>query len=146
MGVQEILSKFCQLSKFKNLEILKFKKSAESSPKSQARERLRLVIIHDRSSLSPEILENLKEELLGVINKYMEINREDMKVELIKENNMVALACNIPVVQVKRGINLNPKIPSEKIEESSPYPENTKLKELKRNINLPLRRRRIRAK
>ena len=45
-----------------------------SSSKQVAKERLRLVLVHDRVNVSPNLLEALKEDLLEVISKYMEIN------------------------------------------------------------------------
>ena len=43
-----------------------------------ARERLRLVLIHDRASVSPNFLNALKEELIRVIREYMEIDEEPL--------------------------------------------------------------------
>lgn len=67
-----------------------------------AKERLRLVLVHDRASLSPQILVLLKEELIGVISKYMEIDESGLEVNLDRSDNTVALVANIPVKQVKR--------------------------------------------
>lgn len=69
-----------------------------------AKERLRLVLVHDRSSVSPELLEDLKEELIQVISKYMEIDVSEMEVALDREDDSVALVANIPVRQVKRNM------------------------------------------
>ena len=40
--------------------------------KDMAKDRLRLVLVHDRINMSPQVLEALKEDLIKVINKYME--------------------------------------------------------------------------
>ncbi len=45
-----------------------------------AKERLRLVLVHDRSSVSPQLMEHLKEDLLQVISQYMEIDPDGFDV------------------------------------------------------------------
>lgn len=73
-----------------------------SVSKDMAKERLRVVIMHDRASLSPELLMTLKEELISVLNKYMEIDEEGLEVNLDRAENAVALVANIPVKKVRR--------------------------------------------
>lgn len=67
-----------------------------------AKERLRLVLVHDRTNVSPQFLEALKEELIQVISRYMEIEEEHMDVTLQTAENQVALVANIPVKRMKR--------------------------------------------
>ncbi len=70
--------------------------------KDQAKERLRLVLVHDRASLSPGLLESLKEDLIEVLSKYMEIDEPGLEVDFDKNDDAVALVANIPVKNVKR--------------------------------------------
>jgi len=72
------------------------------SSKDVAKERLRLVLVHDRSEMSPQLLENLKEDLLRVIGEYMEIDPEGFLVDLQTRESQVALVANIPVRRMKR--------------------------------------------
>lgn len=74
----------------------------ESPSAEVARERLRLVLVHDRASVSPQFLERLKEDLIRVISEYMEIDTEQLDVHLSTEQNQAALVANIPVRRVKR--------------------------------------------
>lgn len=74
----------------------------DSSSADIAKERLRLVLVHDRTNVSPQFLEALKEELIAVISRYMEIEEESMDVALQSEENQVALVANIPVRRMKR--------------------------------------------
>lgn len=68
-----------------------------------AKERLRLVLVHDRASVSPEFLQLLKNDLIQVISKYMEIDENSLEVNLDSNNNdQVALVANIPVKKMKR--------------------------------------------
>lgn len=74
------------------------------SSKDVAKERLRLVLVHDRSQMSPQLLENLKTDLLRVIGEYMEIDPEGFLVDLQTNENQVALVANIPVRRMKRAL------------------------------------------
>ncbi|HWH69728.1 MAG TPA: cell division topological specificity factor MinE [Candidatus Sulfotelmatobacter sp.] len=74
----------------------------DSSSADIAKERLRLVLVHDRTNVSPQFLESLKEELIAVISRYMEIETEHMDVTLQSGENQVALVANIPVRRMKR--------------------------------------------
>jgi len=74
----------------------------DSSSADIAKERLRLVLVHDRTNVSPQFLESLKEELIAVISRYMEIETESMDVTLQSGENQVALVANIPVRRMKR--------------------------------------------
>lgn len=79
-----------------------FSKEANSTSKSVAKERLRLVLVHDRASVSPQLLQALKADLINVITNYMEIDEEALEVNLDGSENQVALVANIPVKRMKR--------------------------------------------
>jgi len=74
------------------------------SSKTVAKERLRLVLVHDRSGVSPELLQTLKTELIQVISNYMEIDEQSLEVSLDSSENQVALVANIPVKKMKRAV------------------------------------------
>lgn len=69
-----------------------------------AKERLHLVLVHDRANVSPHVLESLKEELIAVISKYMEFDQESIEVSLDRDDESVALVANIPIREVKRNL------------------------------------------
>lgn len=79
--------------------------SSKNSPKDTAKDRLKLILIHDRADLSPELLENIKEELLNVIAKYVEINQNDVEISLTTvsetQGDSPALIANIPIKRIK---------------------------------------------
>jgi cell division topological specificity factor len=75
--------------------------------KDIAKERLRLVLVHDRVNVSPQFMEVLKEDMIKVISNYMEINEKDMEVNLTHTNTQVALIANIPVNRMKRSAITN---------------------------------------
>ncbi|HBC91777.1 MAG TPA: cell division topological specificity factor MinE [Pelotomaculum sp.] len=84
------------------LDLLKRVFSRDSGSKHVAKERLRLVLVHDRSSISPQLLETLRSELIQVISNYMDIDENGLEVSLDSSGNTVALVANIPVVGMKR--------------------------------------------
>lgn len=74
----------------------------ETSSKDRAVERLRLVLVHDRANVSPGLLEMLKEELIEVISKYMDIDEDTMEVTLNSSEFSASLVANIPVKRIRR--------------------------------------------
>ena len=78
--------------------------------KNVAKERLRLVLVHDRADVSPQLLESLKEDLIRVITNYMEIDESALEVNFDNSDNTVALVANIPVVRMKRNAGSVEKI------------------------------------
>ena len=47
-----------------------------------AKKRLQMVLIQDRASVSPEVMEKLRDDIIQVISKYMVINKSDMEISL----------------------------------------------------------------
>ena len=87
------------------LDILKIFNRENMGSKNVARERLRLVLVHDRTSVSPDLLNALKEDLIKVIGNYLEIDEEALLVNLENDESSVALVANIPVKGFKRAAN-----------------------------------------
>ncbi|MBP2625976.1 MAG: Cell division topological specificity factor [Firmicutes bacterium] len=79
-----------------------FGKDAACS-KDVAKERLRLVLVHDRVNTSPQFMEGLKDDMIKVISNYMDINEKTMEVHFAQTEDSVALIANIPVNNMKRG-------------------------------------------
>ena len=57
----------------------------------------------DRTDISPQLLNNLRDEIVTVLTKYMEIDREKIEIDLDRDEQAVALVANIPVIKIKRG-------------------------------------------
>jgi len=70
--------------------------------KDVAKERLQLVLIHDRADISPDILEKLRKDLIQTIGKYLDIDDKRIELEIEREDRSVALVANIPLMGVKR--------------------------------------------
>ena len=74
----------------------------EAGSKDTAKERLRLVLVQDRSNVSPQLMQAIKEDLIKVISKYIDIDESGIEVKLTTEDNAVALDASIPVRKIKR--------------------------------------------
>jgi len=66
-----------------------------------AKERLRLVLLSDHLSLSPEIVDALKTDLLAVISRYVEVDEAGVDVTFEQREHEVAMLANIPIRSLK---------------------------------------------
>ena len=68
-------------------------------PKSAgtAKERLKMVLINDRTDLTPGALEKLKDEILQVISRYVDIDPDTVSIEMTQEGREQRLVADIPV-------------------------------------------------
>lgn len=65
-----------------------------------AKERLRLVLIHDRSTLAPGAMEDLRNELIEVISRHVEVDRGSVRLEIEQEGRSQRLVADIPLKRV----------------------------------------------
>jgi cell division topological specificity factor len=63
----------------------------------KAKERLKLVLIHDRTDITPAMMESLKDELLQVISRYIEINPAAVHITMAQEGREQRLVADIPL-------------------------------------------------
>lgn len=69
----------------------------KQSSSSIAKERLQLVLVHDRSNLSPEQVQTMKDEILEVIARYVDFNREAVTIRLTNQERESILLAEIPI-------------------------------------------------
>lgn len=72
--------------------------------KKTAKERLRLVLIHDRATVSQQTIEAMKRDLIEVISRYLEIDTDELEFKMESQDEKVALVANIPIIDGKKGI------------------------------------------
>jgi cell division topological specificity factor len=71
--------------------------SRNPSSASAAKERLQLVLIHDRTDLTPSQLDILRNELIDVISKYVNIDRQAVRINMSHEGREQRLIADIPL-------------------------------------------------
>ena len=79
----------------------------KKSSSNVAKDRLKMVLVSDRANCSPDVMENIKNDIIQVISKYMEIDAEGLDIQITQTesdgNNgaVPALFANIPIKDLK---------------------------------------------
>ena len=105
---------------FKNIGKKEENKKIQESSKDAAKERLHLVLMQDRANVSADFLELMKQEIIDVIKKYIEVDEKEIDVRLTNKENedgtngAPALYANIPILNIKNDAR---KIGKKEVEE-----------------------------
>ena len=90
--------------------VLKPGQALDESSKDTAKERLHLVLMQDRANVSADFLDLMKQEIIDVIKKYVEVDEKEIDVRLTNQanddgtNGAPALYANIPIVNIKNDL------------------------------------------
>jgi cell division topological specificity factor len=90
-----------------------------------AKERLQLVLIHDRMDISPAVMEKIKDEIIAVISRHVDIHRNGVEINLTQNDRENRLVANIP-------LRNRPGKPIDEFEETPPSPMQLAEKKKKR--------------
>lgn len=71
------------------------------SAKDTACNRLRVVLMQDRTNLTPELMDRMRRELVELLSKYVEMDKEALDLSLEQDGDQVALMLSIPVIRAK---------------------------------------------
>jgi len=74
----------------------------KENSKDDAKNRLKLVLIQDRAMLPSGVLENMKDDILKVLSKYVEIEKSRLNIEVCPYDDdprKIALIANIPIIK-----------------------------------------------
>jgi len=74
---------------------------AEETSKESACNRLRVVLMQDRTNLNPHLLEKMRKELIELLSKYVEMDKEALELNFEQEGEQMALMLSIPVLRAK---------------------------------------------
>ena len=113
------------------------KQEVSSSSKDTAKERLHLVLMQDRANVSADFLDLMKQEIIEVIKKYIEIDENAIDVRLTNKENedgtngAPALYANIPIVNIKE----EAKNELKEVKEAKKEAEQKEKKEQKKESN-----------
>ena len=99
---------------------------SDDASKSVATNRLKLVLMQDRTNLTPKILEQMRGELIDLLSRYVEMDKELLELNFEQEGDQVALMLSIPVIRAKDEEEIEAALNAEKIDsEEEPIPEET---------------------
>lgn len=74
---------------------------AEETAKDTACNRLRVVLMQDRTNLNPQLLEKMRKELIELLSKYVEMDKDALELNFEQEGEQMALMLSIPVLRAK---------------------------------------------
>ena len=92
-----IFKEFCN----RVLSFFKQNEAKNDSTKSVACNRLRVVLMQDRTNLTPELLQKMRQELVELLSKYVEMDKEALELNFDQEDGQMALMLSIPVIRAK---------------------------------------------
>lgn len=70
--------------------------------KEIAKKRLKFALVYDKLEIKDDILEDLQKDLVEVINRYFEIDRDGFSLELERADGCSALILNTPILSARR--------------------------------------------
>lgn len=85
-----------------------FNNKSSNASKDVAKERLKLILIHDRTNIPPQFIDMIKGDLIKVISDYVEIDEDGIEISLStgdrasRNENLSALVASIPIKKVKK--------------------------------------------
>lgn len=67
-----------------------------------ASKRMQFVLMHDRLDITPDVMDALKNDILGVLSRYMDIDQDSMSVDLEQGKDYTALVSNVHIKRIYR--------------------------------------------
>jgi cell division topological specificity factor len=74
----------------------------EPPSRDVAKERLQLVLVHDRQPVPPDLLETIKDEIILAISRHVDIDRENAEVAVSRGKGYQKLVADIPILNRRR--------------------------------------------
>lgn len=78
-----------------------FQTQEKENVKEVACNRLKLVLMQDRTNLTPFLLEKMRGEMITLLSKYVEMDEEELELNFEQEGESMALMLSIPVLRAK---------------------------------------------
>ncbi|BBO82829.1 hypothetical protein DSCO28_33950 [Desulfosarcina ovata subsp. sediminis] len=74
---------------------------SKNNSKDTAKKRLQFALVYDRLEVSDDILQNMQKELVEVISRYFVIDKDQLKLDITRHNDLSALIFNTPIISAK---------------------------------------------
>lgn len=109
---------------FANLynKVLSFFHQSENKDRESAKDvacnRLKLVLMQDRTNLSPAIMDRMRNELIDLLSKYLELDKELLDLNFEQEDEQMALMLSIPVIRAKEESEILALLEAEEVDEN----------------------------
>lgn len=78
------------------------------TPGELAKERLKVVLVHDRIKVNPELLEQIKAELLSVISQRLDIDEKNVQVSMAREDRWDKIQADLPIKRQRMSFEWDP--------------------------------------
>src|SRR3989442_14640368 len=78
------------------------------TPSEVAKERLKVVLAHDRLKVNPELLELIKADLLAVISRRLEVDEQHVEITMAREDRWDRLQADVPIKRQKISLEWDP--------------------------------------
>ena len=94
---ENILKELCN----KVLSLFRQTETEKENAKDVACNRLRVVLMQDRTNLTPELLQRMRRELVELLSRYVEMDKDALELNYDQEGDQMALMLSIPVIRAK---------------------------------------------
>jgi cell division topological specificity factor len=76
--------------------------TAPKKSRYPAKNRLQLVIAHDRAGINPEMIDQMRQEIIEVVSRYLDIDVDEMEFSIQSNDRTTSLSANLPIKKIKR--------------------------------------------
>jgi cell division topological specificity factor len=82
--------------------IRRFTRQNKKNSKNEAKKRLQFALVYDKLEINDNTLKDLQNDIIQVISRYFEIDREALSLEIERGDDASALVFNTPILNIKR--------------------------------------------